>query len=77
MLNDDVDVRMSDGRLFHTRGPSTANARSPTVERLRWTTTSIISINSVTFACCKLFVTRLALKILSVLLFLSSSLTSC
>ena len=35
MLNDDVDVRMSDGRprLFHARGPATANARSPMVER--------------------------------------------
>jgi len=33
MMNDDVDVRMSDGRLFHARGPATANARSPMVER--------------------------------------------
>ena len=33
MLNDDVDVRMSDGRLFHVRGPATANAQSPMVER--------------------------------------------
>ena len=35
LLNDDVDVRnrMSDGRLFHARGPATANARSPMVER--------------------------------------------
>jgi len=24
---------MSDGRLFHARGPATANARSPMVER--------------------------------------------
>jgi len=31
--NDDVDVRMADGRLFHARGPATANARSPMVER--------------------------------------------
>jgi len=31
--NDGVDVRMSDGRLFHARGPATANARSPMVER--------------------------------------------
>jgi len=29
--NDGVDVRMSDGRLFHARGPATANARSPMV----------------------------------------------
>jgi len=29
--NDGVDVRMSDGRLFHARGPATA--RSPMVER--------------------------------------------
>ena len=27
----DVDVRMSDGRLFHACGPATANARSPIV----------------------------------------------
>ena len=33
MSNDGVDVRMSDGRLFHARGPATANARSPMVER--------------------------------------------
>ena len=33
MLNDGVDVRMSDGRLFHARGPTTVNARSPMVER--------------------------------------------
>jgi len=32
VLND-VDVRLSDGRLFHARGPATANARSPMVER--------------------------------------------
>jgi len=25
--NDGVDVRMSDGRLFHARGPATANAK--------------------------------------------------
>jgi len=31
--NDGVDDRMSDGRLFHARGPATANARSPMVER--------------------------------------------
>jgi len=31
--NDGVDVRMSDGGLFHARGPATANARSPMVER--------------------------------------------
>jgi len=31
--NDGVDVRMSDDRLFHARGPATANARSPMVER--------------------------------------------
>jgi len=31
--NDGADVRMSDGRLFHARGPATANARSPIVER--------------------------------------------
>ena len=33
MSNDGVDVWMSDGRLFHARGPATANARSPMVER--------------------------------------------
>ena len=33
MSNDGVDVRMSDGRLFHARGPATANAGSPMVER--------------------------------------------
>ena len=32
MSNDGVDVRMSDGRLFHARGPATANARSPMLE---------------------------------------------
>jgi len=30
--NDGADVRMSDGRLFHARGPATANARSPVRE---------------------------------------------
>jgi len=29
--NDGVDVRMSDDRLFHTRGPTTVNTRSPMV----------------------------------------------
>jgi len=33
VLNEDVDVRMSDGRLFHARGPATVNAWSPMVER--------------------------------------------
>ena len=33
MSNDDVDVRMSYGRLFHARGPATANAQSRMVER--------------------------------------------
>jgi len=33
VLNDDVDVRMSDGRLFHPHGLAAANARSPMVER--------------------------------------------
>jgi len=40
VLND-VDVRMSDGRLFHARGPATANARSPMGEwRVEGTTRS-------------------------------------
>jgi len=41
VLNDDVDVRMSDGRLFHARAQTTANARSPMVEpRVEGTTRS-------------------------------------
>ena len=36
-----VDVRMSDGRLFHARGPATANARSSMVERRVGGTTSV------------------------------------
>ena len=41
MSNGGVDVQMSDGRLFHARGPATANARSPMVEwRVEGTTTS-------------------------------------
>ena len=36
MSNDGVDVRMSDGRLFHARGPATANARSPIFSVKEW-----------------------------------------
>ena len=42
MSNDGVDDRMSDGRLFHARGPATANARSPMVE-LRVEGTTVLS----------------------------------
>jgi len=36
VLKDVVDVQMSDGRLFHARGPATANARSPVVGSLEY-----------------------------------------